>query len=116
MNSQEDTISLIVRPQLNQALETYKDRLGGEEHGLVDWASGLVAKKVDASKVAESATGAALRSAKLFQDTLKNAVGDFEIDEFTLSLAVTAEGDIGIATAGVEGSISVSFKRKAPQT
>ncbi len=53
-----------------------------------------------------------MRSAQLFKDAIVNTVGDFDVDEVTLSLAITAEGDIGIATAGVEGSISVVFRRK----
>ena len=45
-------------------------------------------------------------------NAVEHTFNDFSMEEITISLAVTAEGDIGIASVGVESSIEVTFKRK----
>jgi hypothetical protein len=37
--------------------------------------------------------------------------GGFRLDEVEVSLAISAEGSIGVATAGVEAAIALHFKR-----
>ncbi len=108
----KNEIKLIVKPSTTDTGASTKDRMGGEVHGVVNRITGLVSKQVDVSKVSADASEAALKSAALFQQALSKSVGDFSIEEFTISLAVTAEGNIGIATSGVEGSISIVFKRR----
>jgi hypothetical protein len=72
----------------------------------------LFVKPVDAEAFAERLSGSISGTAAIMQRTFAERLGGYEVEQITLSLAVTAEGDIGIATAGVEASVSVSLKRK----
>jgi hypothetical protein len=46
----------------------------------------------------------------LEQVPLKTLQG-WDLDEISVSLAISAEGSVGIATAGAEASIEATFKR-----
>jgi hypothetical protein len=49
---------------------------------------------------------------QLFSDLQQKAVAGWELEVVTVSLSISAEGSIGIATAGVEAGIEVSFRPK----
>jgi hypothetical protein len=49
---------------------------------------------------------------QLFSDLQQKAVAGWELEGVTVSLSISAEGSIGIATAGVEAGIEVSFTPK----
>ena len=110
--SGDDKIPIIVDTTAQHLSPAPEDRLGGEQHGLVKWVSGLISTRVDAGKISETLSEASGKLANLLQESFSKKFGDFYIDEFTLNFAVTAEGNIGIATAGVETSVSVVFKHK----
>lgn len=87
------------------------DRLGGVQHGVV---ASTIAKVTDSIQTTDFSDRLSEIVAKLgsLPGKLQSGVAGFEVDEITISLAITAEGHIGIATAGVEASIEVSLKRK----
>jgi hypothetical protein len=86
------------------------DRQGAEEHGGADLTvlnlSGFEAKPMDTSNFADKLLGP-ISSA--FEAVEKAFRGTY-VDEIKRSLAITAEGNIGVASAGVESSIEVTFK------
>jgi hypothetical protein len=57
----------------------------------------------EADKVAEKLNGLVKRFAKVVTESA-------ELDEITIGLAVSIEGDIGLASAGAEASIELKFK------
>ncbi|QHE87604.1 Pepco domain-containing protein [Hydrogenophaga sp. BPS33] len=88
------------------------DRLGGKTHGLVDRLANTV--EVDAEKLRKNLEEAITKLdgalAKLPQAVSKN----WKIENISVGLSVSAEGSVGIATAGVEASIEVTFSPKTP--
>jgi hypothetical protein len=109
---QNSTINLIVPISRDQLNVPAGDRRGGQEHGAIEYVRKLFVKPVDAEAFAERLSDSISSTAAIMQRTFAERLGGYEIEQITLSLAVTAEGDIGIATAGVEASVSVSLKRK----
>lgn len=89
------------------------DRLGGEEHGLIGGLGEAVAKckTVVGGRVAEGLRETLGQFARSVGEAVPESVGGWSVEEVTLSLGITGEGDIGVATAGVEGTISVTLKR-----
>jgi hypothetical protein len=49
---------------------------------------------------------------QLFSDLQQKAVTGWELDGVTVSLSISGDGSIGIATAGVEAGIEVSWRPK----
>ena len=98
------------RPQVQRPIQA--DREGGEEHGGVEVISlnlsGYEASPVEAESFLDRLMEPIDKAMRAVERTFK----DFRLHEITISLAVTAEGDIGIASAGVESSIEVTFQRK----
>lgn len=95
-----------------QAPETAapSDRLGGETHGIIRSAFG---RTVDIPY--ERFSDQLEKAIELVQkvaERVKAQVADYAADEISIGLAISAEGSIGIATAGVEASVHVTFKRR----
>jgi hypothetical protein len=88
------------------------DREGAEEHGGVEIVSlnlsGYEASRVETDSFLDKLMGPIESAMRAVERTFK----DFSLHEIKVGLAVTAEGDIGIASAGVESSIEVTFRRK----
>lgn len=88
-------------------------RGGGEEQSLAS----NVAKKISASfemsseLIAEQIanTISVIDSAI---DKIDSVSQKFSVDEITLSLAISADGDIGLVSAGAEATIEIKFKKK----
>ncbi len=103
-------IQLITLPSKPPAHEGVVDRLGGEQHGVVEKAFQHVTGSVRYEKFATQ-LGETLRNVRAATEALDVPMGDFEVSEITIGLAVSGEGNIGVATAGVEASIQVRLKR-----
>lgn len=88
------------------------DREGAEEHGGVEIVSlnlsGYEASPVETESFLNKLMGPIENAMRAVERTFK----DFSLHEIKVALAVTAEGDIGVASAGVESSIEVTFRRK----
>jgi hypothetical protein len=104
-------INIIVPAGAPPATAEAPDRRGGEEHGMMDVLRRAFAPHPAPpgfeQRLAEQlqAIGAALEGSFA-------ALKAYQVTEITVSIAVSAEGDIGIASAGLEGSIELKFERK----
>ena len=102
---------LLIAPEQGEVCVSGKDRLGGQEHGAIEWTRRLVAKPADVDQFAERLSTSISNAANILQEALGGKVGGYSVEEIAVSLAVTADGNIGIATAGVEASVEVTLKR-----
>lgn len=104
-------INIIVPAGTLPATAETPDRGGGEEHGMMDLLRRVVTPRPAPpgfeQRLAEQlqAIGAALEGSFA-------ALKAYQVKEITVSIAVSAEGDIGIASAGLEGSIELTLERK----
>ncbi|WP_422359997.1 CU044_2847 family protein [Reichenbachiella sp.] len=88
-------------------------RGGGEEQSLIKNAAKKIGQSIEVSsdmvvdqiRDAVSTINSAIDK---FQDTSK----EFPIDEIKLGLAISADGNIGLVSAGAKATIEVKFKRK----
>jgi hypothetical protein len=111
---------LLISPAVPPAMpgQVSEDREGAEEQGKIkDAVVALVGratkiKPVDAEKFADRLSESIADTAKAVQGKILKTFGEFTVDEVAISLAITAEGDIGIASAGMEASIEVTLKRQ----
>ncbi len=108
MVQQHETITLIVG---NLPETEYTDRKGGQTQGLLQKLFGHE-KPVDLSKVKQNLDNSIAQISSVLSDLKKKAIDGWELESVSISLAVSAEGSIGVATAGVEAAIEVSFKPK----
>jgi cytochrome oxidase Cu insertion factor (SCO1/SenC/PrrC family) len=87
-------------------------RGGGEEQSL---ASNAIKKVGEAIEVgAETIEEQILNILNVFNSTfdkIETSASKYKIDEFSLSLAISAEGNIGLVSAGAEATIEVKFKK-----
>lgn len=95
----------------SQVQEISGDRLGGEPHGFVTTTVTKIANNIPIENFSDKFVEI-IDKVKVIAENLKVGVGEYEAEEITIGLAVTAEGKIGIATAGVEASIEVCLRRK----
>src|SRR5438874_2706170 len=85
------------------------DRLGGHEHGFVERAlSAFQSKPIDPDVFSDRLYNAIAKATGAVQAKVSDTLGAFIVDEVVIKLAVSADGDIGIASAGVEASIEVT--------
>lgn len=109
MSSSTQLMIIVPRPSTNVPAES-ADRLGGETHGGAELTvlnlSGLEAKPLEANTFVDKLLTPITSAMEVMQSKFKGLT----IEEIKISLAVTADGDIGIASAGVESSIEVTLK------
>jgi hypothetical protein len=108
-------VTLIVRGA-PAASTTRPADAGGDEHGLVTAVRGMF--KPDRKPVADM-KGQLQRALgevdAMLEGLLDHKVAGMAIEGVDVGLAVTAEGSIGVATVGLETSITLRFARpKAP--
>jgi hypothetical protein len=106
--SRRARLTLIV-PDAQIAPEETVDRGGGRRHSLGGRARKLVAKVVDEEAFRDSLSRTLDQVVGLFEEIGARAVEGWKVEQISVSLGVSAEGSIGIATAGAETSIEVSF-------
>jgi hypothetical protein len=110
---ENDKIKLIVAeavqvPELGHDVKM--DWAGAERHGKIPFvlrhATEITMDQISAEVNSTiSKLSAAIAPVKKF-------AGEFELSEITIGLAVSGEGSIGIATAGVEATIELTFSRE----
>jgi Trypsin-co-occurring domain 1 len=94
------------------AVDVPVDRGGGEPQGFIKRAVEEVTRAVPYEQFAARLEDI-IDKVQAVAHRLKAEVADFVPEEITIGLAVSGEGDIGVATAGVEASIKITFKRHA---
>ena len=88
-----------------------RDRKGGQTHALRDWVP--FAAKVRPVKFVdvEANLGEVIdQVGRIISNVKTKVAGNVELDEITVSLGINGKGSIGIATAGVEASIALTFR------
>src|SRR5262245_51644392 len=93
------------------AAAAIQDRGQGEQHGLVGNAVASVTRSIPSEQFAAQME-AVIGQVQAIAARLKSAVAEYSADEIKIGLAVSAEGTIGVATAGMEASIEVTLKRE----
>lgn len=105
--SETELFLIVPKTPKTDATAEPEDRLGGVPQGLtVLNLSGLEPKPIEARTFVEKVLKPITSAMSAVQDKFKGLA----VEEIKISLAVTAEGDIGIASAGVESSIEVTLK------
>ncbi len=85
---------------------------GGEQHGLREAVSRLVGYvPKDTGQLDKKLAETIAQLQEVIGEIEKSSVGSMQLKSVEVGLAVSAEGSIGIATAGVETSITLSFER-----
>ena len=106
-----EKVVLIVGPQETAAVIESVDRKGGETHSLRSAVAGLAKVDIDPDLLGRNLDRCLGQVEGLLVDLAKRTVKGWAIENISVSLAVSAEGSIGIATGGLEASIEVSFAR-----
>lgn len=104
----DSTITLI-KPR-TAPVAVGEDRGGGRADGLIPNVVEGITGKIDSTAFL-ARLKEAVDKGRAVVERLKDSVGEFEVDEITIGLAVSGEGSVGIATVGTEASIEVCFKR-----
>lgn len=108
----DDDLTLVVAPAGRSAVDDEgTDRLGGVGHGAAERAVKAV-KSVSWEDFA-SQLRRIVSQTKLITEQVEAGIGAYEAREIAIGLAVTGEGTIGVATVGVEASISVTLRRRS---
>lgn len=109
---------LIISPAVSAVPEEVTtDRGGGEEHGRIGDAFRAIVGRavsitaVDPETFAEKLSTSLSHAAGAIEHKVATTFGGFVLEEIKVSLAISADGDIGIAAGGLEASIEVAFKR-----
>ena len=112
MTDTSKEITLIV--DYSQGLPTgVADRGGGEPHAMKGVAQKLFGAKPINPETIKANLSKALGQIEGIIAHVKNVpIANWEADSISVGLSVSAEGSIGIATAGVETTIEVSFRPK----
>lgn len=115
MEQENRKITLIVPAEMTDTFVN-KDREGGETHGLKETVKGwfTVDTSIDLDQARSSLEECMKDVHDMLKDLKQDAISGWELDKLSVSLAVSAEGSIGIATAGVETSIELGFSRIKP--
>jgi hypothetical protein len=120
MPQKKRKITLIVPAEFTGTYEA-EDRAGGETHGLKEIKETIkgwftVDQTIDASEVKKNIKKCLEEVNLLIKDIKYEEVDGWAPEGISVALAISSEGSIGIATAGVEASFEISFSRKKPST
>jgi hypothetical protein len=103
-------ITLIVATPISTAEES-TDRGGGETHSLRSFFTGTVAKavEIDPDKIRTDIDKCLAQMKQIFADLQKPSIVGWKVEHISIGLSISAEGSVGVATAGVEASIEIEF-------
>ena len=112
MSNREKKIKLIISGQ-EDGEGQMTDRAGGETHGLAEWTQRKAKEvEIDAEKLRNNIQETLGTIDKVLREVTHDFTEKWKLESFSIGLSVSAEGSVGIATAGVETSIEVSFSPK----
>lgn len=111
----DDVVFVVLNQATGAVQKVFPDRKGGQEESLKDVGQ-WVARQLHIQKRSltdvkadfERLTGQ-LRS--VMATIGSGPFGDMHLDEMEVALAINGKGSIGFATAGVEASITLTFKK-----
>jgi hypothetical protein len=110
MAESNDKITLIVATTVAAADEEV-DRGGGETHSLRSFFGGTVAKavEIDPAKLRADIDKCLGQMKQMFADLKRPTIDGWKVEHINVGLTISAEGSVGVATAGVEASIEIGF-------
>jgi hypothetical protein len=112
MSIDPNQITLII-PASSSHPNEHEDRGGGEQHGLKEGIYRLTSKTtINSEKLSENLKSTLSQVDKILSIVGKTLTSEWKVESIAVGLSITAEGSIGIATAGVETSIEISFSPK----
>ena len=112
MSNNTQKIKLIVSGEVEREVQS-KDRAGGETHGLTDWVQRKASEiEIDTEKLKKNIQQTLGSIDHVLREVAHDFSDNWKLDSISVGLSVSAEGSVGIATAGVETSIEVSFSPK----
>ena len=87
------------------------DRGGGETHSLRSFFGGTVAKAVEISpeRLRTDIDKCLAQMKQVFAELKQPAIDGWKVEHINVGLSISAEGSVGVATAGVEASIEIGF-------
>jgi hypothetical protein len=86
------------------------DRGGGETHSLRDLVGfGAKVVEVDPERLRVDIDKCLAQMKQVFADLKHPAIDGWKVEHINVGLSVSAEGSVGVATAGVEASIEIGF-------
>lgn len=90
-----------------------RDRAGGEQHSRVGNAvRALIGRKINQEDFRKNLDAALEQLQGTLSNLTERAMKGWELESISVSLAVSTEGSIGIATVGTEASMEATFARK----
>jgi hypothetical protein len=100
---------IVAAPQPMQDEET--DRGGGQTHSLRGFFGGAVTKvtEIDPEKLRDEVNKCLDKMKQVFADLQRPSIEGWKVEHINVGLSISAEGSVGVATAGVEASIEVGF-------
>lgn len=87
------------------------DRGGGQTHSLQSIVRNVTSKAVSEETLRSGLESALKQVRTVVANLHSQAVEGWQVESLSVSLAVTAEGSVGVATVGAEASIEVTFQR-----
>jgi len=113
-HEQRNEISLII-PEMVVTTVTSTDRAGGETHGIGSYIGERIrrwiSKGVPENVLRPNLQACIEQLGGLLEHAQEKPLPGWGLEEISVSLAISAEGSVGIATAGAETSIEVTFRR-----
>lgn len=104
-------VTLIVPTVEVDTASATHDRGGGEAHGLGSFVRRLTSKTIDEDILQKNVERCMEQLKELLGSVRDHSLEGWEMEELSVSLAISAEGTVGIATAGAEASIEATFRR-----
>jgi hypothetical protein len=87
---------------------------GGRDHpslaALIDGVPGLVARSVDTSKLAAGIADLQTEIGELLDPLVTRETPGYRLKEVQVQVTVSASGSIGIASAGIQGSMTLVYE------
>ncbi|HEV3376450.1 MAG TPA: hypothetical protein VG126_04155 [Thermoleophilaceae bacterium] len=112
MSNSSKKLTLIVADEVLAADHPESKPEDFEEQGLPGFVKRVRAPKdVDLAPFQERLRSVQGQIDELLAAVTPSAVAGFRLNAVQIGLAISAEGSIGVATAGVEASMSLSFER-----
>ena len=110
MAETKEKIKLIVATTV-AAEDEETDRGGGETHSLRGFFGGTVAKavEVDPDKFRADIDKCLAQMKQVLADLKRPSIDGWKVEHINVGLSISAEGSVGVATAGVEASIEIGF-------
>ena len=113
MTNENSKITLIVAGKKDMKDVPAQDRMGGTTHGMKEDILKKASEiEIDADVLKKNLEKTIKKVAETLIDVGDSISDNWKLDGISVGLSISAEGSIGIATAGVETSIEVSFSPK----